>query len=225
VHRLPPPGTIEIAPSLLSADFSRLGEAIAQIAGAVKMLHLDIMDGHFVPNLTIGPVVVRKIRPCCDLFFDTHLMISDPARYAPEFVQAGSDGITFHLEAVADPAALIRQLRQLNVAVGVSIKPGTPVAALKPIIAEVDMVLLMSVEPGFGGQSFLPESLARCRELRQLLRRDQRLEVDGGIDAHTAPLIVQAGADTLVAGNAVFGKSDPAAQIRAMQQAAAAALK
>lgn len=208
-----------MAPSILSADFSRLADHVRQIAGLVRILHLDIMDGHFVPNLTIGPVVVKKLRSHFELFFDVHLMITDPATYAPEFIQAGADGITFHLEAVRDPAAIIRQLRQLEVAVGVSIKPGTPVEALKPIVGDVDMVLLMTVEPGFGGQSFLPESPARCRQLRSMLRADQRLQVDGGIDLKTTPMITAAGADTLVAGNAIFAQADPAAAVRALQHA------
>ena len=207
--KLPP------TPSILSADFAHLADHVARLADDIRIVHLDIMDGHFVPNITIGPVVVKKLRPCFgDLFFDTHLMISDPVKYAPEFAQAGSDGITFHLEAAADPDALIRQLRDLNVAVGVSIKPKTPVEDLKPIIGDVDMVLLMTVEPGFGGQSFLPESPERCRALRALLRPDQRLQVDGGIDTTTAGLIVSCGADTLVAGNAIFAQPDPAAANR-----------
>ena len=221
--KLPPAGTIEVAPSILSADFSRLGEQILQVAGAVKMVHLDIMDGHFVPNITIGPVVVRRIRHVCDLFFDTHLMITDPEKYAPEFVKAGADGITFHLEAVENPYAIIKQLRELQVAVGISIKPKTPVAALEPFIDEVDMVLLMTVEPGFGGQSFLPESPARCAELRKMLRGDQRLEVDGGIDTSTASIITRAGADTLIAGNAIFNQPDPSRAVKAILHAAEAA--
>jgi ribulose-phosphate 3-epimerase len=220
MHKLPPAGTVEVAPSILSADFARLGEHIAQVAPMVRLLHLDIMDGHFVPNLTIGPPVVKKLRPHFELFFDTHLMITDPLKYAPEFVRAGSDGITFHLETEDDPRATVRALRKLGIAVGVSIKPGTPVAALAPVIADVDMVLLMTVEPGFGGQAFLPESPARCAQLRQMLRPDQRLEVDGGIDPATTPIIVKAGADTLVAGNAVFGAPDPAAAVRAILHAA-----
>ena len=178
------------------------------------------MDGHFVPNITIGPVVVKKLRPHFDLIFDTHLMISDAPKYAPEFVKAGSDNITFHLEAVDDPQAMIQQLRDLKVSVGVSIKPKTPVSALREIIADVDMVLLMTVEPGFGGQEFIPESLDRARELRQMLRDDQRLQVDGGIYTTTAPQIVEAGADTLVTGNAIFSQDDPAQAVRDILQAA-----
>lgn len=220
MQKLPPTGTIEIAPSILSADFSRLGEHIAQVEPLVKMLHIDIMDGHYVPNLTMGPVVVKKIRPHSKLFFDVHLMITDAPKYAPEFVKAGADGITFHLEAVADAEAMIGQLRDLGVAVGVSIKPGTPVVALEPVIGQVDLVLLMSVEPGFGGQSFIPESPGRAVEIKKMLRDDQRLEVDGGIDPAVTPTIVKAGADTLVAGNAVFGNPDPGAAIEAIYQAA-----
>jgi len=163
---------------------------------------------------------VKKLRPHFDLYFDTHLMISDPVKYAPEFVRAGSDGITFHLEAVSDPHGMIGLLRSLGVAVGVSIKPKTPVASLKPIIADVDMVLLMTVEPGFGGQNFIPESLERCRQLRTMLRDNQRLEVDGGIDPTTVGAIVQAGADTLVAGNAIFAQTNPQEEIRDILHAA-----
>lgn len=218
--KLPPTGTIEIAPSILSADFSQLAQHISQIADHVKMLHLDIMDGHFVPNITIGPVVVQKLRPRFDLFFDTHLMISDAPKYAPEFVKAGADGITFHLEAVDDAPAMIRQLRDLGVSVGVSIKPKTPVDSLAPIIEDVDMVLLMTVEPGFGGQSFIANSPQRAEAIKKMLRPDQRLEVDGGIDSTMAPIITKAGADTLVAGNAIFSKANPADEIDHILKAA-----
>ena len=221
MRKLPPAGVIEIAPSILSADFSRLAEHINQIAPQVRILHLDIMDGHFVPNLTIGPVVVKWLRSHFDLFFDTHLMVTDPAKYASEFVRAGADGITFHAEAIADASEIILQLRDMQVAVGVSIKPKTPVEILEPIINDVDMVLLMTVEPGFGGQSFLPESPERCAKLRKMLRPDQRLEVDGGINIETAPIIVEAGADTLVAGNSIFAQVDPSAAVNAIYEAAA----
>jgi len=218
--KLPPSGTIEIAPSILSADFSRLGQHINMVAPNVNMLHLDIMDGHFVPNLTIGPPVIRKIRAICDLYFDTHLMITDPDKYAPIFVDAGSDGITFHLEAVSDAHTTIQRLRDMNVAVGISIKPSTPVELLLPVIAEVDMVLLMTVEPGFGGQDFIPESVSRCAAIRKMLRKDQRLEVDGGINPSTTPIITGAGADTLVAGHAIFAHPDPAQAIQSILNAA-----
>ena len=216
---LPKAGTIEVAPSILSADFSRLAEDIKIVEPHVNMLHIDIMDGHFVPNITIGPLVVKAIRPHSDLFFDVHLMISDPFTYGPQYVQAGANGITFHLEAVEDPAAFIKLMRDMNVNVGVSIKPGTPVNALEPVIADVDMVLLMTVEPGFGGQKFMPESLDRCSQIRSMLRDDQRLEVDGGIyPGTTAQEIVAAGADTLVSGNAIFASDNPPAVIAQLSQ-------
>ena len=219
MKRLPKTGTVEVAPSILSADFSRLAGHVGEVADLVKILHIDIMDGHFVPNITIGPVVVKWLRGHFDLFFDTHLMISEAGKYAEEFVKAGSDGITFHAEAVPDGAGLIKQLRELGVSVGVSVKPGTPLEVLEGYIGEVDMVLLMSVEPGFGGQGFIPESVGRCRDLRRMLREDQRLEVDGGINLETAGLIVAAGADTLVAGNSVFGQKDARVATRALQKA------
>ena len=206
-------------PSILSADFTRLGEQVAAIEPQSHMLHLDVMDGHFVPNFTFGPMVVAHLRRCSNLFFDTHLMLSDPLKYAAQFAQAGSDHITFHLEADCDAEEVIAQLRKLNVSVGISIKPATPVEALEKIVGEVDMVLLMTVEPGFGGQSFVPDSCRRCEEVRKLLRDDQRLEVDGGIDMHTAPMVVSAGADTLVAGEAIFGQAGPVRAMQAIQQA------
>ena len=216
---LPPAGTIEVVPSILSADFNRLGEQVAAVEPKCHMLHLDVMDGHFVPNFTFGPLIIAHLRRCSNLFFDTHLMLADPLQYADKFAAAGSDLITFHLEADCDADEVIAALRKLNVKVGISIKPSTPVKALEKIVADVDMVLLMTVEPGFGGQSFLPDSCRRCEEVRKLLRDDQRLEVDGGIDMHTAPMAVAAGADTLVAGNAIFGQVGPVRARQAIQQA------
>lgn len=216
---LPSSGTIEVAPSILSADFSSLARDIAVVEPEVNILHIDIMDGHFVPNITIGPLVVKAIRPHSKLFFDVHLMISNPYQYAPQYINAGADGITFHIETTPDPNDFIKAMRELGVSVGVSIKPKTPVAVLEPIIHEVDMVLLMTVEPGFGGQKFIPESLERCRAIRSMLKPHQRLEVDGGIyPGTTAPEIVEAGADTLVAGNAIFSAADPVSVIRQLGQ-------
>ncbi|MBN2064810.1 MAG: ribulose-phosphate 3-epimerase [Sedimentisphaerales bacterium] len=217
--QLPPTGTIEVAPSILSADFANLGRDVAMVEPAVNMLHIDVMDGHFVPNITIGPLVVKALRPHSKLFFDVHLMISDAPRYAPEYVKAGADGITFHLEAVADPAGFVADMRKLGVSVGVTIKPGTPVELLRAVVADVDMVLLMAVEPGFGGQKFMPESIDRCRAIKAMLRPDQRLEVDGGIyPGSTGPSIIAAGADTLVAGNAIFASPDPLAAIKLLSE-------
>ena len=222
MSRIPVTGTVEVAPSILAADFSRLAEHIGEVEPQVQMLHMDVMDGHFVPNISFGPGVVGNIRPQSKLIFDTHLMIADPIAYAPEFVKAGVDHITFHLEVDADPSDVIACIRELLVSVGVSIRPSTPVADLAPIIGQVDMVLLMTVEPGFGAQEFLPDSVERCRTLKKMLRPDQRLEVDGGIDALTAPDIVAAGADTLVVGSSIFGNPDPAAAAQAIHQAAVA---
>ena len=217
---LPKTGTIEIAPSILSADFANLAEEIRQVAAAgVKMVHLDVMDGHFVPNITFGPPVVAKLRKHSDLFFDTHLMITDPEKYAPEFVKAGSDHITFHIEATKQPEKLIDQLHKLGVSVGVTLNPNTPVETIEKVAPLCDMILVMTVYPGFGGQSFIEEAAKKCIRVRQIVGPNIRIEVDGGIDPKTAPAVVSYGADTLVAGNAVFGKPDRAAAIKAIMDA------
>ena len=212
---------IRIAPSLLAADFGRLAEQIALVEdGGADMLHLDIMDGHFVPNLSFGVPVVKAISRYAKTLLDTHLMITDPAQYAPKFVAAGAGAITFHIETTAQPKELIYQLRDLGVQVGVSLNPGTPAEALDEIIAEVDMVLVMTVWPGFGGQSFMPESLPKIEKLAERLRPGQALQVDGGINLETAALVVQAGADTLVAGSAVFSQENPPQSIADLRSVA-----
>jgi len=211
---LPVTGTIEIAPSILAADYARLADHISEASSAIKVLHLDIMDGHLVPNISFGPDLIARIRSqFSQLCFDCHLMITDPQKYAPAFAKAGCDVITFHIESDGDPADTIKIIRDLGCQVGITLKPGTPVTALAKWVDQVDMVLLMSVEPGFGGQSFMPESITRAKALKAMMRADQRLEIDGGIDVHTAPDVIAAGVDTLVAGSAVFGKSDPVAAI------------
>lgn len=217
--RLPKTGTIEIAPSVLSADFSRLCDELKVIEEAhVRIVHLDIMDGHFVPNITFGPPVVAKLRSCSTLNFDAHLMITDPEKYAQPFVEAGVNHITFHAEVVEKPLELIEKLHKMDVTAGICINPETPVEAIKSVIKHVDMVLVMTVRPGFGGQKFMADAAKKIIEVRQLVGPGIRVEVDGGIDADTAKTVVNYGADTLVAGNAIFGQKDRLAAIEKIRR-------
>jgi ribulose-phosphate 3-epimerase len=199
---------IKLAPSILSADFARLGEQIQEAAEAgADYIHVDVMDGHFVPNITIGAPVVSSIRPVTTLPLDIHLMIEHPERYISAFVNAGADILTVHVEASPHVQATIRLIKELGARAGVSINPPTPLGLVEEFLPHVDLVLVMSVNPGFGGQSFIPETLPRIANIRKML--DDRglrpeLEVDGGINADNAPDIVEAGADVLVAGNSIF---------------------
>lgn len=219
--KLPKAGTIEVVPSILSADFARLADEIAVVASAgVSMVHLDVMDGHFVPNITIGPPVIAKLRKCSNLVFDTHLMISEPGKYAEHFVEAGADHITFHIEVADEPQRLIDKLHSLGCSAGICLNPETPVEAIEGVGPLCDMVLVMTVRPGFGGQKFMKEAAKKISRVREILGPDIRIEVDGGIDAQTTPIVVSYGADTLVAGNAIFAKTDRIAAINAIREAA-----
>jgi ribulose-phosphate 3-epimerase len=217
---------IKLAPSILSADFARLGEQIDEMARAgADYVHVDVMDGHFVPNITIGAPVVASIRRATTLPLDVHLMIEHPERYITQFAQAGADIITVHVEASAHLHATIRLIRELGAKAGVSLNPPTPLAVVEEFLPHVDLVLVMSVNPGFGGQSFIPETLPRIADMRR--RLDDRglhaeLEVDGGINADNAPDIVEAGANVLVAGNSIFSAENGIAEaIRKLREAAA----
>lgn len=212
---------MQIAPSLLAADFSALGEEVRALerAGA-DALHLDVMDGHFVPNLSFGPPLIRSLRPATSLFFDAHLMVSRPADYLEDLRRAGADLITFHVEADGDPAALIRAIRGLGLRAGISLKPGTPAGAVIPYLADLDLVLVMTVEPGFGGQRFREDMMPKLRTLADLRRSGGFsfvLQVDGGINRETIGTAAAAGATCFVAGSAIFRSPDYGAEIGALR--------
>lgn len=215
-----------IAPSILSADFTRLGEEIREIetAGA-DWVHIDVMDGHFVPNLTFGPPVVAALRPLTKLPFDVHLMIEQPERYLPAFAEAGADIVTVHAEACVHLHRTLQQIRGFNLSAGVALNPATPLAFVEHVLQDVDLVLIMTVNPGFGGQAYIPEMGAKVARLRQMLDErglnHVRIEVDGGIQPDTAASAHAAGADVLVAGSSIFGEADRAQAIKRLRQALA----
>ena len=213
---------VKIAPSILSADFAALGDDIERVeGGGADQLHVDVMDGRFVPNLTIGPVVVAAIHKRTRLPLDVHLMIVEPERFVAEFVAAGADMVTVHAEACPHLQRTLAQIRELGAKAGVALNPSTPPDALRYVLDDLDLVLIMSVNPGFGGQAFIPGAHRKIREVKALLGdRPVEVSVDGGVKAGLAKSLVQDGATTLVAGSAIFGAADPAAAVRALRDAA-----
>nr|WP_196791918.1 ribulose-phosphate 3-epimerase [Motilibacter deserti] len=227
--RLAPAGplvTVQISPSILSADFTDLAREVARIAPAADWVHVDVMDAHFVPNLTIGLPVVERLAQVSELPLDCHLMIADPDRWAPSYAEAGARSVTFHAEAVSAPVRLARELRARGARAGMALNPATPIEPYADLLPELDMLLLMTVEPGFGGQKFLDLVLPKLRRTRELVSRSGAqvwLQVDGGVAADTVERVVEAGADVLVAGSAVYGAEDPAEAVRGLRQLAAQA--
>ena len=219
---------VEIAPSILAADFSALGDAVRAVerAGA-RLLHVDVMDGHFVPSISIGIPVVSSLRKATQSVLDVHLMIENPEQYIGAFADAGANWITIHQEATPHLNRAVNLIKEHGCRAGVAINPATPVSALTEILADADLVLVMSVNPGFGGQHFLPGATAKIAELRELRERyahSYRIEVDGGIGPETAPQVVRAGAEILVAGTSVFGNADPGAAVKELERIAADAV-
>ena len=210
---------MKVAPSILAADFSRLADDIARVRDEADLLHVDCMDGHYVKNLTIGPPVVKSLRKCTDLFLDCHLMVDQPDVLLPAFADAGANSVTVHIE-LGDPRARFDAVRRLGMRVGLALEPDTPFAALEPYLGDIDMLLVMSVHTGFGGQAFIPEVLEKVRAARAAIdarRLPVEIEIDGGIKAGTAHLAADAGVDILVSGTGVFGADDPLGAARELR--------
>jgi ribulose-phosphate 3-epimerase len=211
---------VHIAPSILAADFSQLGEEVRRVTDEITMLHIDVMDGHFVPNISIGPPVIASLRASTDLYLDCHLMITDPLRYLGAMKEAGADGVTAHIEAVPNPIPVVEEAGSIGLDIGLVVNPVTPVDAVIPYLDRLSMVLVMSVQPGFGGQSFIEASLPKVEQLRAAI--DARglatnVQIDGGITVDNAGRAREAGANILVAGSSVFGTADPAAAVRQLK--------
>ena len=217
---------VRIAPSILSADFARLADEVAGVRPVVDLLHVDVMDGHYVPNLTIGPPVVRSLRQHTDLFLDCHLMVTDPGSLLEPLAEAGADGVTIHVE-LGDPRPLIARMRELGLQPALTLNPPTPFSMVEPYLELVDLLLVMSVHPGFGGQRFIPEVLPKVEAAREAVSKhglQLDIQIDGGINPETAPLAAKAGADILVAGSAIFLQPDPVAAANRIREAADSAI-
>jgi ribulose-phosphate 3-epimerase len=214
---------MKIAPSILSADFSRLKDEIQAVeAAGADWLHVDVMDGHFVPNITIGPVVVEWVRKVTKIPVDVHLMITDPDKYAPEFIKAGADWVSIHPETCANPNATLRKIRDLGAKASIAVNPDVPLSRVEACFADIDMILMMTVFPGFGGQAFIPDVLSKIEEVRKLIDRRKLsifVEVDGGIKADNIERVVRAGADVIVSGSGIFKTQDYAETIGRMRKA------
>jgi ribulose-phosphate 3-epimerase len=210
---------LRVAPSILAADFARLGDEVDDVAPAVPVVHVDVMDGHYVPNISLGPPVVASLRRATDRLLDCHLMITDPGTYAPTLIDLGVESVTFHPEVEDEPLALVHRLHELGGEVGVALKPAFPLTMIEELLPHVDMVLVMTVEPGFGGQAFMPDTVPKVAEAvawREANGAAYRVQVDGGIALDTIEAAAAAGADTFVAGSSVFGADDRVAAVRAL---------